>query len=162
MHPKNGKKRFRLVPQSDLGEDKPRPVDWTICILCQKTDADKLVCPANNTNVIARNTGYPTLAKNLQNFDGINALPTDIDIKLFDENQSGMEQTFLRREAKWHKKCALNYNCTMFGRAKKCKRSEGEKEESTSSHERKQRSSSSKKVCFFVRVLQPVRINCLM
>lgn len=143
-------KRLHLVPPSNLAEGISKPVDWTICILCQSTCADNLVCPANNTNVSLRNAGYATLAKNLQTFAGINALPTHINIKMFDEDSSGMEQTFLKRQAKWHKKCALNYNSTMFKRAKKRKLSEGEKEQpTTSSHERKPRSSCSKDVCFF-------------
>lgn len=40
----------------------------------------------------------------LHSFDSISALPMDINTKMFDEDRSKIEDTFLKRQAKQHKK----------------------------------------------------------
>lgn len=37
---------------------------------------------------------------------------------MFNEECSGIEDTFLKRQGKWHKICALKYNSTVSERAK--------------------------------------------
>lgn len=104
-------KWLQLVSESDLCEVKSKSVDWAICILCQNPSDENLIFHANNTNVVSQNAGYATL-------DSINALLMDINTNMFNEDCDGIEDTVLKKKAKWHKKYALKYNSKMFERAK--------------------------------------------
>lgn len=115
-----------LVSKSDFCELKSKSVDWIICIVCQNPNDENCICPANNINVALRNAGYATFAKNLRNFDNIKLL-MDINTKVFDESRSQIKETFLKRQAKRHKKCALKCNsphCSKKSKLETCWRQE--------------------------------------
>ena len=96
------------------------PIDWTLCLLCEKVTDESLVCPVAHTYGGA---GYKTLADNLKTLDGLGALPTSVKLNRLDEGD-GLEATFINRHAQYHKKCALKYNDKNVNRAMKRKSSD--------------------------------------
>ncbi|VDI22412.1 Hypothetical predicted protein [Mytilus galloprovincialis] len=92
-------------------------VDWFKCIFCQTDSLDTLQCPAsarqNDTSA-----GYKTLSENLEQFNEINSLPSWLDLNKLNDG-SGIQNTLIKSNAKWHKKCRLKFNTTELKRAQK-------------------------------------------
>ena len=60
------------------------PVDWTLCILCQKKLNQKLQCPANNLYQPNEGT-YGSVARQLVEYHELGALPFDTNIAKLDK-----------------------------------------------------------------------------
>lgn len=107
------KKRLRFVAPIDLTSPPPsevRPVDWKECILCRGVGGSgQLKCPASNPNRTQRNKGYTTLAGILLEFQTEGLLPHTLRLEELDDG-TGIEETFKRNKAVWHKTCELKYS----------------------------------------------------
>ncbi|CAG2195184.1 unnamed protein product [Mytilus edulis] len=106
---------FITISNSLGGHDQN--VDWFKCIFCQTDSLDTLQCPAsarqNDTSA-----GYKTLSENLEQFNEINSLPSWLDLNKLNDG-SGIQNTLIKSNAKWHKKCRLKFNTTELKRAQK-------------------------------------------
>ena len=81
---------------------KPKSIDWSKCIFCQSKCNALLTSP---TTLKSNNKiGYISLSEDLKKFDDLKCLPMPVDLSLFDDGE-GMEETFLKHKAKWHKLC---------------------------------------------------------
>lgn len=105
------------VPTSSKIGGHDQNVDWFKCIFCQTDSLDTLQCPAsarqNDTSA-----GYKTLSENLEQFNEINSLPSWLDLNKLNDG-SGIQNTLIKSNAKWHKKCRLKFNTTELKRAQK-------------------------------------------
>ena len=91
--------------------------DWNLCVVCQGSKAETLQCPVE-TKRSDVGAGYKTLAENIQQFNQLGCMPVQINLSRLDEGD-GIESTFLRYKARWHKGCYLLFNSTKLNRAKK-------------------------------------------
>lgn len=57
----------KLVFAKDIGTH----IDWTICVFCQTSTTEKLLCPALIANVLERYRGYETMSKNLSRLQNL-------------------------------------------------------------------------------------------
>lgn len=87
--------------------------DWNNCCICQ--EGGSLICPANNPVSSKANVAYSSFAKSIYNFIKLNALPPYVNLQEIDQG-SGIEDTFLKRKAKWHKKCYVQFNADKLQR----------------------------------------------
>ena len=130
-------------------------MDWTKCIICQKTTKEKLQCPAN-TKRKDTGAGYISFLKNVQDFQSLErAISVPFNASWFDL------QTLSAEKASWHKSCRDMFSNTKLQRAKKRQKSkvasdteETEADEGTSKSPIKARRSSApsyvpEKHCFF-------------
>ena len=93
-------------------------IDWSQCILCQKTNqSENLQCPGKSKRT-DHGAGYKTLADNLTQFAKVVKLP--FDVNLLDDGR-GIKATLSNHSACWHKTCRLKYNTSELTRAKKRK-----------------------------------------
>ena len=125
------------------------PICWDQCCLCQEDTSERLVCPMNN-NGPHKGVGYTSLAEDLQLFDEFGILPDNIQLESMNDG-CGLEQTFINREAKYHKSCRNKYDKTKAKRHIKKRKMDSEAE--TSGEKLKTRSSfnkvSNQHTCFF-------------
>ena len=98
--------------------ERVQPTDWTRCILCQEVTSESLQCPAADTRLCAKGSGYLTLSQNILRFHNLHALPMPIDIRRLDDG-CGIEQSLQKHKAKWHKLCSIKFNTTKLQRAEK-------------------------------------------
>ena len=91
--------------------------DWNLCVVCQESKAETLQCPADSKRSDV-GAGYRTLAENIQQFSELGCMTVQISLSRLDEGD-GIESTFLRCKARWHKSCYLLFNSTKLNRAKK-------------------------------------------
>ena len=96
--------RSESLSDNNSHENAPS-FDWSKCILCQKSTKEALQCPADIKHAdIVPGAGYHMLIANLLRFQQLNILPAKIDLSLFDEG-SGIDDTLLKHQGKWHKIC---------------------------------------------------------
>ena len=115
-------KRYQLVDTQQPGPSKEVPVeeiDWSKCVLCQMITQEPLQCPGEYVQY-GSGHGYQTLASNLIGFNELQEMPLGVDMTRLDDGD-GLEATFWRRKAKWHKAFNLKCNKTMLRRAEKRK-----------------------------------------
>ena len=98
-------------------ESTPVKTNWNRCVLCQEETGEALQCPAKSKRHDV-GAGYSTLAANIVRFSELNKLPILIDLSRLDEGD-GIEATFMKHEAKWHKSCHTKFNITKLRRAEK-------------------------------------------
>lgn len=79
------------------------PINWEICVLCQKDNGGILQCPANSTKAPI-GSGYKSLAEHLSKFEELGQMLVELDINRLDEG-NGIESTLIAHRAKWHKSC---------------------------------------------------------
>ena len=90
------------------------PINWEICVLCQKDNGDVLQCPAKSTKAPI-GSGYKSLAEHLIKFHELGQMPVELDINRLLEG-NGIEATLIAQHAKWHKSCCLKLNQTKLDR----------------------------------------------
>ena len=141
--------------QHNSCQQKERPFQWSLCILCQNNTKESLQCPARSkrADLVA---GYHSMAENLQGLFAIGAFPFDVNPNHLDDG-SGLCNTLLKHEASWHKSCKDKINSTKLKRAEKRKIYE---EPSPHSPRKTRRTSSfgpsncgikEEEMCFFLR-----------
>ena len=100
-----------------MNQELGTKTDWSLCVLCQESKGEALQCPADSKRSDV-GAGYKTLAENIQQFNELGCTPIQISLSRLNEGD-GMENTFLRSKARWHKSCHLLFNSTKLNRAKK-------------------------------------------
>ena len=105
--------------QTIPSEEQERPLEWSLCILCQKLTKESLQCPVRSKR-LDLGAGYKSMAENLQGFFAIGALPFDVKQNQLDDG-SGLFNTLSKHEASWHKSCKDKINSTKLKRAEKRK-----------------------------------------
>jgi len=100
-------KEFRLVKPGEFAEFKRPPVDWNLCILCQKASSESLTQPwkgRGRGKSEAKGTSYQSFATNLGKFKELGKVPLNVVPEQFDDG-SGIEETLQTNKAMWHKTC---------------------------------------------------------
>ncbi|KAJ7361936.1 hypothetical protein OS493_014583 [Desmophyllum pertusum] len=92
--------------------------NWAQCAICQANKEENLRCPADSKRSSDIGAGYKTLAANIAKFNDLGCMPTEFDLSRLDEG-GGLESTFLRCKARWHKSCYDQFNSTKLKRAEK-------------------------------------------
>ena len=105
--------------QHNSCQQKEKPFQWSLCILCQNDTKESLQCPARSKRADL-GAGYRSMAENLQRFFAIGAFPFDVNPIHLDDG-SGLCNTLIKHEASWHKSCKDNINSTKLKRAEKRK-----------------------------------------
>ena len=116
-------KTFKLLSDKDLTaplEEYNTPIDWNMCVFCEKDTSEKLQCPAEFTERF-RGVGYVTIAENLESFNDLGCLAVNIKLTHLDDG-NGIQQPLLQRKAKFHKSCCLKFNKNELQRVSKRKR----------------------------------------
>ena len=111
-------KRHSLVDASTpMPSKKPCITDWKFCIICQKDTKTGLECPARSSKAPI-GSGYKSLADHLIQFQMHGCMPPDMDINRLDDGD-GIEATFMRHHACWHKACRVKFSQTKLERLEK-------------------------------------------
>ena len=92
-------KMASLKPQKP--QSKNCTTDWSKCCLCQSEKDEHFTTPGT--------LGFNSLQKDLLAFDSLGALPLNIHLNRLD-NGTGIANTCLTKEAKWHKSCRSSCN----------------------------------------------------
>ena len=92
--------------------------DWTKCAICQQNKVEPLRCPADSKRSCDVGSGSKTLAGNITKFRDLDCMPIQVDLSRLDEGE-GLENTFVRWKARWHKSCYDLFNSTKLKRAEK-------------------------------------------
>ena len=110
-------KRHILVDPTQQSTSKrtkpPTSTNWDICVLCQEDTGEPLQCPLRAKRQSKVGTGYSSLAENLLQFQTLQHVPLDINLECLDDG-GGIESTLMVHQAKWHKKCQLQFNKKAF------------------------------------------------
>ena len=104
-----------------------------------KTKNETLQCPADSKRRDV-GAGYQTLSNNIVKFSELGNIPLQINLASLDEGD-GIETTFLRRKARWHKNCHSLFNASKLERVRK--RVSLEEETNEASNHKYTRSSTS-------------------
>lgn len=83
--------------------------DWSNCFICQNGTSEKLITPR---------CGYKTLSNNIPIFQSISALPLYLNPQRLDDG-SGIEQTLIDNNAKYHDSCRLLFKDSKLAKAQK-------------------------------------------
>ena len=103
----------------NLLDTKSKKTDWNLCAICQENKNESLQCPADSKRQSDVGAGYKTLATNLVKFSDLGCLPVQIDLSRLDEGGKGIEETFRKNNARWHRSCYSCFNSTKVKRAEK-------------------------------------------
>ena len=84
------------------------PIDWSLCVLCQRLTRDKLVCPGRS---VGHNTdaGYESLAEILPEFEQFGRLPPHL-MTFSNRDKNAFLNAFTTNTAQWHKSCRNNFS----------------------------------------------------
>ena len=97
--------------------DGRNATDWELCAICQASNKEELRCPADSKRP-DKGVGYKTLADNIKEFAELGCMPIDLCLSRLDEGD-GIEATFTKQKARWHKDCYILFNATKLKRAQK-------------------------------------------
>ncbi|KAK2551127.1 hypothetical protein P5673_028053 [Acropora cervicornis] len=111
-------KSFSNPRDKQAAPDAIAKTDWTKCTICQQNKAEPLRCPADSKRSCDVGSGYKTLAGNITKFRDLDCMPIQVDLSRLDEGE-GLENTFVRWKARWHKSCYDLFNSTKLKRAEK-------------------------------------------
>ena len=90
-------------------------IDWTLCALCQTKTCERLQCPADNSRQ-KEGSSYITVAENIQKFANLGChFPVPVKPSQLDEGL-GIEETFVKQKAKFHRSCRYKVNNTALKR----------------------------------------------
>ena len=152
------KKTFTIARNLDSKEDQIEraPFNWSSCIICQKDSAEPLSNPLNNPKKSDSGAGYQSISEDLLQFYELGGLPRSVRIGEFDEGY-GIQATFERQYAKWHKSCRNKYNSMKLERLRSKKRKKEDANNSQSDVQKKvtrsslevQRCQVQPYICFF-------------
>ena len=113
------RKKCKLVHSESLtslaSSAADRPIDWSLCALCQEPSNKPLSCPAKSKRT-DNAAGYVSLGDNLESFLRLGKRPLSIDIARLDEGGS-IESTLARNHAQWHTSCRLKCSASHLARA---------------------------------------------
>ena len=118
-------------------------MDWTLCIVCQKSTHEPLRCPLNADGFEENSEPYKSFLDNVNYFREVNQLPVPLP---FDE-ASNVEQ-FARHRAQWHKSCHFKFCADKLERARKRARASFS-ETCAAAEKRQRREPLDKSACLF-------------
>ena len=101
------KRKVELVNLVDWSVNSTTPLNWTLCVICQTPSDQHLITPTQ--------AGYESLASNLQQFVDRSALQSSVRIDRMNDG-SGIENTLMSNNAKYHKMCRSKYNSRQLER----------------------------------------------
>ncbi len=102
-----------MARQPNSSSAMSKPMNWDLCIVCQKNSSEKLRCPAHCASDQAPADVYSAFLQNVENFRELNALPVDVNF-----GEHGTVQAFVQHSASWHKQCHQKFNNSMLERAR--------------------------------------------
>jgi hypothetical protein len=105
-------KEFRLVKRDEFAEVKHPPMDWNLCILCQKSSSESLIQPwkgRGRGKSEVKATGYQSFATILGKFQDQDKVPMNVVPGQFDDG-SGIEETLQKNKSKWHRTCRYMFS----------------------------------------------------
>ena len=111
-------KNVRNPGDKQAAPDAIAKTDWIKCAICQQNKGEPLRCPADSKRLCDVGSGYKTLAGNITKFRDLDCMPIQVDLSRLDEGE-GLENTFVRWKARWHKSCYDLFNSTKLKRAEK-------------------------------------------
>ena len=97
--------------------DDHNVTDWELCAICQASNKEGLLCPADSKRP-DKGVGYKTLADSINHFADLGCMPVELCLSRLDEGD-GIEATFSKQKAHWHKGCYDLFNSTKLKRAQK-------------------------------------------
>jgi len=101
------RRKVELVDTSEWPKVSVSPIDWQLCILCQRDNQELLVAP--------KVAGYSSLVDNLTEFDNHGALPLSVRFEQMDDG-SGVLETLIKQNARYHKVCRNRYDAQKISR----------------------------------------------
>lgn len=90
-------------------------MDWTSCIICQKTTSE-LTCPINNRRYDSMNV-YEDFLENVEEFRKLDEIPIEIE-----HCQAFAAEHFVKNRASWHRSCHQTFNNSKLERVRTRKR----------------------------------------
>ena len=142
---------FRVKPKE---QETSKETDWFLCVLCQKDDEAHLQNPAIYRETKRENTGYISLANNIDILHKLCALPFDRELIEWVNDGSGIAETLIKNNAKWHTNCKASCSNRDITSTKE-RKAKAEPPSSTSTPVKKKLRFSTEKVeadtevCFF-------------
>ena len=135
-------------------QETSKETDWSLCVLCQKYDWVHLQNPAVYRGTKRENTGYISLANNIEILHELCALPFDRELIERVNDGSGIAETLIKNNAKWHADCKASCSNRDISRAKQRKAKAESPSSISTPVKKKLRFSTEKvkedtKVCFF-------------
>jgi len=109
----SAKKKCKLIHGASISV--PKPIDWTMCSLCQSVTSEVLHCPAKSRKASGVGAGYKTLGDNLTIFSEMKQQPIPVDISQLDDG-TGIGNTLEAHEAQWHNSCRLKCSSSRIAR----------------------------------------------
>jgi len=107
----------------EVNRKRERPIDWSLCILCQEVKNEILINPSQNKRLKPDKTeeGFETLHRNLKKFDQLGKVPCTVPLSLLDSGP-GIKENLQQNNAQYHKLCFLKYtNSKLLKAEKSCK-----------------------------------------
>ena len=96
-------------------------LDFDLCFICQEQTKEQLICPALNSTLSDKTSGYLNIVKQLEQFHAIGELPDAISSKI-DFQSEHFVQKLVSNNAKFHKKCRSKYDKHHYERVSNRKR----------------------------------------
>ena len=93
-------------------------IDWTLCCLCQKDDAEEKLQRSKDATRSDRDpeVAYKNLADRKKAFEAIGMLPIPFDVRLLECNMD-LSESLYRNSAKFHQSCKLKFAQIKLDRA---------------------------------------------
>ena len=139
------------MANANLMVDK-RQTDWCKCCLCQMDKKDEFLVSAPILYV-AEHDGYKMIATNVPLFYENNEMPMIMDLAMLDDN-GGIEDTFFKNQAQYHRSCRLMFNNDKLGCTRK-RKSNSQNNERHESHGNLCRTTCDVKAYIFCKTISP-------
>ena len=148
-------KEFQFVKAGKIADVQRHPIDWKVCILCQKETSEPLLQPwkrRGRGKSEGKGTGYQSFASNLAKFKDLGNIPLNVCPNQFDDGP-GLEETLQRNHANWGT-CRNMFSDLKLERQKKRMSQRDSSDSCATSHVKLRQSSSQSSgqdvpVCFF-------------
>ena len=93
-------------------------MDWTMCVICQKSTSEPLSCPQDSVNRRDPLNVYKDFLENVAEFEKLSALPTQCGILSSGMSDNTIESCTVNK-ASWHRSCHQRFNNSKLQREKK-------------------------------------------
>ena len=102
-------------------------IDWNLCLFCQKTTKESLVCPGSieRKHHDPKST-YDKIATNIEKFELLGESP--ISIQFDDVDKDTLSEYFIKNNGKFHKSCNNKFSDLKLERAEKRSRKDHQPE----------------------------------
>ena len=110
------KRKFPLeVTCTSISEEADDITNWDLCVNCQSTTNEKLICPhqGNNKN---KDVGYLGLIDDLVKFDELHLLPQTLKLNRLGVDGKALAESLIVHNTNYHKTCRNKYDKCHFDR----------------------------------------------